>query len=98
MSGTITIAKVAAGVWNNGIGVVLKNCAPFTDCISEINNTQIDNAKYIDVVMPTYELTEHSDNYSTKSGSLWKHFRDEPALIAAGIFLVIALRLNLNKK
>ena len=48
--------------------------------------------------MPTYKLTEHSDNYSTKSGSLWKYFRDEPALIAAGILLVIALRLNLNKK
>ena len=34
--------------------VIFKNCAPFTDCISEINNTQIDNAKYIDVVMPVY--------------------------------------------
>ena len=33
-------------------GVIFKNCAPFTDCISEINNTQIDNAKYIDVEMP----------------------------------------------
>ena len=26
-------------------GVAFKNCAPFTKCISEINNTQIDNAK-----------------------------------------------------
>ena len=33
---------------------VIKNCAPFTDCISEINNTQIDNAKDIDTVMPVY--------------------------------------------
>ena len=24
-------------------GVAFKNCAPFTNCISEINNTQIDN-------------------------------------------------------
>ena len=31
-------------------GVIFKNCAPFTDCISEINNTQIDNAKYINGV------------------------------------------------
>ena len=52
MSGTITIAKVAAGVWNNGIEVVLKNCAPFTDCISEINNTQIDNSKGTNIVIP----------------------------------------------
>ena len=32
-------------------GVAFKNCAPFTNCISEINNTQIDNAKDIDIVM-----------------------------------------------
>ena len=36
--------------------VMSKNCAPFTDCISETNNTQIDNAKYVDVVMPIYNL------------------------------------------
>ena len=27
-----------------------KNCAPFTDCISEINNAQIDNAKDLDAM------------------------------------------------
>ena len=31
-------------------GVIFGNCALFTDCISEINFTQIDNAKYLDVV------------------------------------------------
>ena len=31
---------------------IFKNCAPFTNCISEINKTQIDNAKDIDIVMP----------------------------------------------
>ena len=43
-------------------GAVFKNCASFTDCISEINNTQIDNAKYINVVMPMYSFIEYSDN------------------------------------
>ena len=33
-------------------GVAFKNCAPFINCINEINNTQIDNAKDIDIVMP----------------------------------------------
>ena len=33
-------------------GVTFKNCAPFINCISEINNTQVDNAKDIDIVMP----------------------------------------------
>ena len=32
-------------------GVTFKNCAPFTKCISRINNTDIDNAQVIDIVM-----------------------------------------------
>ena len=36
--------------------VVFKNCAPFTNCIRKINNTQIDNTEYIDIVMPMYNL------------------------------------------
>ena len=58
-------------------GVAFKNCAPFTNCISEINNTQIDNAKDIYVVIAIYDLMEYSDNYSKTSGSLWQHYRDE---------------------
>ena len=59
-------------------GVVFKNCAPFTNCISEINNTQVDNAKDIDIVMPMYNLMEYSGNYAKTSGSLWQYYRDEP--------------------
>ena len=46
---------------------MFKNCAPFTNCISEVNSTQINNAKYLDVVMPMYNLIEYSDNYSKTS-------------------------------
>ena len=59
-------------------GVSFKNCAPFINCISEINNMQIDNAKDIDIVMSMYNLIEYSDNYAKTSGSLWQYFRDEP--------------------
>ena len=59
-------------------GVAFKNCAPFINCISEINNTQVDNAKDIDIVMPMYSLIEYSDNYAKTTGSLWQYFRDEP--------------------
>ena len=45
-------------------GVAFKNCAPFTNYISEISNTQIDNAKVIDMVMPMHNLIKYSDNYS----------------------------------
>ena len=58
--------------------VAFQNCAPFTNCISEINNTQIDNAKDIDIVMPMYNLIEYSQNYAKTSGSLWQYYRDEP--------------------
>ena len=51
--------------------ILIKNCAPFTICISEINNTQVDNAKDIDIVMPMSNLIEYNDNYSKTSGSLW---------------------------
>ena len=47
--------------------VIFKNCALFTNCISIINNTQIDNAKDLDVVMQVYKLLEYIDNYSKKS-------------------------------
>ena len=60
-------------------GVAFKNCAPFTNCISGINNTQIDNAKDIGIVMSMYNLIEYSDNYSKTSRSLWQYYRDEPS-------------------
>ena len=44
--------------------MIFKNCAPFTNCITKINNTQIDNAEYIDIVMSMYNLIEYSGNYS----------------------------------
>ena len=49
----------------------IKNYPQFTNCISEINNTQIDNAKNNDLVMPMYSLMECSDNYFKTSRCLW---------------------------
>ena len=48
--------------------VVFKNYAPFTDCISKINNAQVDHAKDLDVVMLMYNLIEYSNKYSKISG------------------------------
>ena len=55
--------------------------------MSKINNTQIDNAEYIDIVMPMYNLTEHSDNYSETSASLWQYCKEIPAVNNAGNIL-----------
>ena len=83
VKGTITITgagvdAAARQADERDEGVAFKNCAPFTNWISEINNTQVDNAKDIDIIMPMYNLIEYSDNYAKTTGSLWQYFRDEP--------------------
>ena len=85
VSGSITAEALAAGGGNNNMQVVFKNCAPFTNCITEINNKQIDNVKNIYVVMPMYNLIEYSNNCSKTSGSLWQLYRDKPASTDAGV-------------
>ena len=76
VKGTITITgagndDATKQADERGKGVTFKNCAPFTKCISRINNTDIYNAQDIDIVMPMYNLIEYSDNYSKTSRSLW---------------------------
>ena len=72
----------AVAVNNANEKVIFKNCAPFTYCITEMNNTKIDDAQKIDTVMPMYDLIEYSDAYSKTSWSLRQHYRDETALNA----------------
>ena len=75
-----TITAADADAKNTNKKVIFKNCAPFTRCISRINNTQIDDAQHIDVVMPMYNLIEYSDNYSKIFGILFQYCRDVPAV------------------
>ena len=87
VKGNITVNNTAAdgaAANNTNKKVIFKNCAPFTNCISKINKTQIDNAEYIDIVMPMYNLIEYSDNYSKTSGSLWQYCKEIPAVDNAG--------------
>ena len=74
-AGNVTAARQAD---ERNKGEIFINCGPFTDCKSEINNPEIDNAKDIDIIMPMYNLLEYSDNYSKTSGSLWQYYKDEP--------------------
>ena len=88
--GNITVSNNAgAGAAANNIGkkVIFKNCAPFTNCISKINNTQIDNAECIDIVMLMYNLIEYSGNYSKTSGSLWQYCKEMLAVSDDGIIV-----------
>ena len=70
--GNIAVNNTAgAGAAENNTNkkVIFKNIAPFPNCISKINNTQIDNTEYIDIVMPMDILIKYSDNYSK---NIWK--------------------------
>ena len=58
--------------------VVFKNFAPFTNCKTKTNNTEIDNAKDIHIVMPMDNLKEYSDSCWKTPGSLWQYYKDEP--------------------
>ena len=64
VKGRITITRAgdnaaARKAGERAKGVAFKNCAPFPNYISEINNKQIDNAKDIDIVMPMHNLIEY---------------------------------------
>ena len=77
--GTITDAgddDAAKQLDEKNKSVIIKNCAPFTKCISRINNRDIDNAQDIDIMLMC-NLIECSDNYS-KTSSLWQYYKDDP--------------------
>ena len=83
VKGNISVNNtVGAGAAANNVNkkVIFKNCSPFTNCISKINNIQIDNTEYIDIVMSMYNLIEYSDNYSKTSESIWQSCKDIPAV------------------
>ena len=62
---------------NAATQVVFKNCAPFEKCRTEIKETFVDEADFINITMSMYNLIEYSVNYSSTSGSLWHFGRDE---------------------
>ena len=72
MTRYIKVASVAAN-----INVAFKNCAPFTRCVTHINNEHVETAENLDIIMPMYNLIEYSDNYADFSGSLYQFRRDE---------------------
>ena len=80
VKGDITLTKDAnidfIDVKNRSLA--FKNNAPYTNCISKINNVLVGNAEDLDVAMPIYNLLEYSKNYRKTTGSLWNYYRDEP--------------------
>ena len=84
VTGNITVTRTIAGdpvqrkqPLNAATQVVFKNCAPFKNCRTEINDTFVDYADFINIAMPMYNLIEYNDNYSDTSGSLRGFKRDD---------------------
>ena len=78
---TITVPNTAAADEPvNDTNNAIKNCAPFTNCVSEINNMKVGDAQDFHIVLPMYNLIEYNDVYSKTSGSLLGYYRDEPDL------------------
>ena len=80
VKGRITIPETGADAAARQVderdkGVIFKHCTSFINCKTEINNTEIDNAKDINIVISIYNVI---DNYSKKSGSLWQYYKNEP--------------------
>ena len=82
-------------VWHNtNKKLTFKNCAPFTNCLNEINITEVDDVQNIDIVIPMYNLMEYSDVYSKTLGILWQYCRDEPVLDNNGNIIDFLLNNN----
>ena len=74
----ILVARnIIVAVGDANTKVAFKNCAPFRKCRTEINDTFIEEAEHINIVMPLYNLIEYRDNYSDTLGGLWQFKRDE---------------------
>ena len=80
VKGTITLTKTDGRSFIDirNRSLAFKNNAPFTNCISKINNVLIENAEDVDVVMPVYNLIEYIKSYRKTTNSLWNFYRDEP--------------------
>ena len=75
----IKVAGVAADT-----NVAFKNCAPFTRCVTHINDEHVEAAENLDIIMPMYNLIEYFYNYADSSGSLYQFKRDESPMNNAG--------------
>ena len=85
VKGTITaVSQTTAAPNNVNKKVIFKTCVPFTNCISRINNAQVDDAHEIDVVMLIYNFIEYSETYSKCSAILWQYCREKLAVDGKG--------------
>ena len=77
VTGTIAVPASSPTDTNPQRKQPLDAATPFKDCRTEVNDTFVDYADFINITMPMYNLIEYSDNYSDTPGSSWDFKRDE---------------------
>ena len=98
VTGNITVKRRNAANTNDiACGTITQvaftNWVPFKDCRTDINDTFVDQADFVNITMPMYNLIEYSNNYSDTSGILWDFKRDE-----IDMWLMIIMLVHLNIK
>ena len=93
VTGEIKVTNIAADT-----NVAFKNCAPFTRCVTHINDEHVETAENLDIIMPMYNLIEHSDNYADSVGCLYQFKRDESPMNNTGNPLNVALDNSISFK
>ena len=93
MAGDIKVADVAANA-----DVAFKNCAPFTRCVTHVNDEHADTSEILDIIMPMYNLLEYSDNYADSSGNLYQFKKNESPMNDAGNLNNVALENSASFK
>ena len=78
VKGHITLTKAANRDFIDlrGSFLAFRNNAPFTNCISKINNVLTDNAGDLNIVMPMCNLLEYSKTLSKTTRSLWNYYNE----------------------
>ena len=77
--GDITVVAVLA------TQVAFKNCAPFSKCITKIDETITDGVWNLDLVIAMCNLIEYSSKYSKRTGTLWFYSKDKTVNFNADI-------------
>ena len=83
-------------VERNDKKVICKNFSSFTDCMTEMNNRQVDNAKDLDFIMPMYDSVLYSNDYPKITRNLWQYCRYETD--ERNRFLVISIQTEIYKQ
>ena len=76
-TGKVTVANRGNNLDEYNIKFYLKNSAPFSNCVLEINNQLIEDAQDLEIVMLIFNLLYCSKNFRKTTGSFWNYYPDK---------------------